>query len=188
MPHIHFVIMPEFSFPDFKVPLLGIASLAAVLQKKGIEVSCSDFRLITPEIPRLFSASSHYDFKTKSAYVSEMPDLPLILHLIRNYEEGKELLYNFENTVLDFEPYLSINHSEIIKGVKAVYLELQKKISGLIKHKLIGFTVVSSNLFFTVLLSLMLRREDKSIKIIYGGSQITLSSNTAELVLRSAVC
>jgi radical SAM superfamily enzyme YgiQ (UPF0313 family) len=183
MPKIHLILMPEYHDPRGQPPL-GIACLGAYLKNNGVDVTCTDFRLL---FRGTYSPiKSKYDYG-RTAYVYEIPDLPLIISLVKNYKEGKPLLYGFEDVILDYIKHRSVNYFTVKSSVEEMYAVINRQIKGLARHEVVGFSTVFSNLFFTVMLSLLLRRENPGIKIIYGGPQVTLSVNSAKLVLKLGI-
>lgn len=169
------------------MPHLGIASLAAYLRQNGIKVTCSDFRLISPDVPRLFSATNHYNHETGHAYVSEIPDLPLVLCLIENYKQKRPILAGLKDAILNFAAYESWDCLKLIECIEKFYSVMEREIAVLVKHDMVGFTVVTSNYFFTIMLSIMLKKVRPDIKIIYGGPQVTLSLSFARICLKSRI-
>jgi len=112
MVNIHLTVLPEYF--NYRVPLppLGIACLSAYLKKKckNIHLTYSDLRLVLNKI-LLFSGTDHYNFR-KIAYVSEIPDLQLILALINNFMKNGDLFYNLDNVLQDNDT-ITLNQSPV---------------------------------------------------------------------------
>ena len=177
MAHIHLILMPEYRDPCMSPPL-GIASLAAYLKSKGIGVTCTDFRLIIKE-DSFFS-----DTFRGVAYVDELVDLPLTLTLVRNYRNGKPLLHGFEDALFDYIQHNSLKYHALKNGIEKTLDILKQEAKSMRKDSIFGFSVFSSNLFYTAMLSLILRLQNPNIKIIYGGPQVSLSLHTAKIALK----
>lgn len=188
-PAIHLVMMPSFAGGGSILPHLGIASLSAYLKREGLGVTCTDFRSILKDAPVLTDdgdIGSNYIYRD-TAYVSEIQDLPLILFIVNNYRENSPLLLGLDQALLDYIEIRSLNYFQLKDGIERAFKTLSHYAPEMADHGTVGFTTVSSNLFYTVLFSLMLRRHQPRIKLIYGGPQVTLSMHTARLMLKLGI-
>ncbi len=177
--------MPQYSSPvTVTLPPLGIACLAAYLKRHGIKVECTDFRLLSGNAVVFYPE----DYPGRTTDIPEISFLPLILSLFKNYKEGRPLLHGFESVILEYiRRYKSLNYFDFKAWLDETYNVVALRVKALAGEEIIGFTTVSSNLLLTVMLSLMLRREKRNIKIIYGGPQVTLSASFSRLVLKLGI-
>jgi len=177
---IHLILMPEYGQYD-DLPHLGHACLAAYLKKNGVNVTATDFRLSFNSTGLLLNYACNYE---KIAYIDEIPDLPLILSLVKNYKMGRHLLYGFQDVLLNYIQHRFANYYSFKRAIEEIYGLMTRQTENIARHNIVGFTTVYSNLFATMMLSLLLRQHKPGIRIIYGGPQTTLSINSAKLILK----
>lgn len=80
---VNLVIMP--SFPMI-VPPLSVACIYTTLKEYDLTVKVTDFRLIKNDVFTFMYLGY------KDSFVIDVPDLPLILALVKNYLEHRPLL------------------------------------------------------------------------------------------------
>jgi radical SAM superfamily enzyme YgiQ (UPF0313 family) len=189
--------MAQVEFSNFKQNLLciapppfsptappaGAAYLLGYLKSKG----CHDFDFLDLRlgVPDCYSPTYSYTGAYAEAYVHDIPDLPLALHIIDAFEKGECLAPQKCDLLERFC---------IERGISLRYLLTY--LSGLDKHfthafeqlpdiRFIGFTAWTTNYLATLLAAAHLKRRRKPPFILVGGPQVTLSSASAELGLRS---
>lgn len=186
MPKIHLIMMPQY-VSRVPLPPFGIASLKAYLHRyyTDIDVKCSDLREVLSD-GFLFSGTDHYNLR-RTAYVSEIPDLPLILHLVKNFKKNEYLLKDFDEKIQNYCKMTSMSYFGVKNSIKKSYYILRDQLENFLESDVLGFTTVISNLFLTIMLSLMLRQIRPNVKIVYGGPQTTISENSAKLILKLGI-
>ncbi|MBF0167457.1 MAG: B12-binding domain-containing radical SAM protein [Alphaproteobacteria bacterium] len=179
-PNLLCIAPPPFS-PT--APPAGAAYLLGYLKSKG----CHDFDFLDLRlgVPDCYSPTYSYTGAYAEAYVHDIPDLPLVLQLITAFERGESLAPQKSGLLERFC---------IERGISLRYLLTY--LSGLNKHftrafeqlpdiKFIGFTVWTTNYLATLLAAAHLKRRRKPPFILAGGPQVTLSTASMELGLRS---
>jgi radical SAM superfamily enzyme YgiQ (UPF0313 family) len=119
------------------------------------------------------------------SFVMDVPDLPLVLSLVRAVDSGAEPASGFASVL---EPYCRE------RGIPASYLTdylgcLDRYFSfvaaGLSGVKLVGCSVWTSNFLTTLLFAAHLKQLDKPPIVVGGGPQLTESRASAAIALRS---
>jgi anaerobic magnesium-protoporphyrin IX monomethyl ester cyclase len=187
MPHIHLVCMPHYSFDtnQLQLPLLSIACLASYCKRAGIDVVATDFNIIG-QFPLLRSSRQHHCYHGRS-FVAELPDLALVLGLIKNSHHGKPLLEDFDEILLSYVQDSSLNLFRLKEGLQNALGTIDKHVDAVAQSDIVGFTCVPSNFLFTVMLALLLRRKKPGIRIVCGGPLVSYSQHTARLLLKLCV-
>jgi len=172
--------------PFFRLnaPPLGVACLSAYLKKHGprdIDLHCTDFRLFKNDV-KTFQYLGYQD-----NFVIEIPDLPLILNIIKNHRESKPLLQDIDKILKDYTRARPLNFFKLQDQIKEIYNIVDSHLQELIRSDIVLFTTYETNLFFTIMCSLLLRRRKPDITIIYGGPHVTQSEYSRKLALKLGV-
>lgn len=177
MSKIHLIIMPSFAN---KEPHLGIACLSAYLKQQGVDLTFTDFR-------SLYNCNPPFSYLgyTSTNYVPEIPDLPLILSVIKNYNRGKELIYAIDGEIMDYVQDRRLNYFSLKKDIENIYKVMKDNIGKFTKHDIIGLTTYETNFLYTIMLSLLIRQKRPDTVIIYGGAHVSQHISAAKLALKS---
>lgn len=166
-------------------PPLGSASLLAYLRANG----CDDFDFLDL---RLWTSNSYSPTYSPvgafgETYVIDVPDLPLVLGLLRGFDGGSKLVPPHDRR---FESYClerGINSAKLHVYLKYLDRLFAWAFSQIQDIRFIGFTVWSSNLLTTLLAAAHLKRRRRPPLIVLGGPQVTESESSAKLALRSGL-
>ncbi len=168
-------------------PPAGPAALLGHLQAAGIdEFRFLDLRLVTPDCyAPTFSPVGLFG----ESFVIDVPDLPLVLSVLRAFDEGRPTLaggprddwfdrYGYERGLdpAALHAYLA--------GMDAF---LEDAFRALPDLSFVGFSVWASNLTSTLMAAARLKRRRRPPFIVAGGPQVTESRASAELGLRSGL-
>jgi len=160
------------------VPPLGIACLSAHLKKYNLDLSCTDFRLFKNNV-QTFTQLGYQD-----NYVMDVPDLPLILAIIKNYQKNKSLLKGLDRVIEDYIQTRPLSFLKLKRDITDIYNIIIEHLQKLLDYDIVAFTTYETNLFFTIMCSLLLRQKKPNIVIVYGGPQVTQSENSRKLILK----
>ncbi|MFC2062014.1 B12-binding domain-containing radical SAM protein [Elusimicrobiota bacterium] len=160
---------------------LGTACLNAYLKKHNIDVTVTKLDLS-------YSGINVNMIFTAHGFLAENWNLPIILNFLGNYHTNKQPLIGIKKTIRQYYNEELIDSELAVKSFKQSYNLLSEKSKPLLKHKYIGFAVDYMNSIFVVLLSIILKKINPSIKIIYGGPQAYLNHDFAKLVLAAGLC
>jgi radical SAM superfamily enzyme YgiQ (UPF0313 family) len=166
-------------------PPAGMAYLLAYLQNHD----CTDFEFVDLRlgVPNAYAPTYSPTGVFGECYVIDVPDLPLVLALIRAFENGADPGAAFA-TVL--EPYARE------RGISARYLHdylrcMNNYVSACadrLRHaRFVGCSVWTSNFLSTLLFAAHLKRRRPAPTIVLGGPQVTESPASAALALRSRI-
>lgn len=174
---VNLILMPCFVS---KQPHLGIACLSGYLRQQGIGSIFTDFRLLY-NCDQPFSYVGH----TSTIYVPEIPDLPLILALIKNYNKGTRLIDGIDEILKDYVQDRRLEYFSLRNDIEKIYQVMEANINWLAQSEIISFTTYETNFFYTVMLSLFMRQKNPNAFIIYGGPHVSQHLNAAKLALKS---
>ena len=175
-------VVPPF---NTNCPPAGAAYLMGYLKANGCaEFDFLDLRLGVPEA---YSPTFTYSGAFGEAYVMDIPDLPLVLQLLRTVEEG-QFPTSFRNPL--FDRYC------IERTISPAYLE--SYLMGICRYlahvfdqipviDFIGFSTWTTNYFTTLLACAYLKRRSRPPVVIAGGPQVTASPASAKLALASGL-
>ncbi|MDD5005293.1 MAG: radical SAM protein [Candidatus Omnitrophica bacterium] len=172
---IHSIIMPFFRRD---VPPLGVACLCAYFKKHNLKLNCTDFRLYKNDV-QTFTYLGYQD-----NFVIDIPDLPLILTIIKNYQKNKPLFNGMDEIVRDYIQHRPLIYLKLKRDILEVYNIINERLPKILDNDIILFTTYDTNFFFTIMCSLLLRQKKPHITIIYGGPQVSQSENSRKLVLK----
>lgn len=181
-PNILCIVPPYLSVG---APPLGPASLLAYLRANG----CDDFDFLDL---RLWTSNSYSPtYRPIGAfgetYVIDIPDLPLLLGVIRGFDDGSSLVPPHDRL---FESYClerGINSAKLHAYLVCLDRLFELVFSQFRDLKFIGFTVWSSNLLTTLMAAAHLKRRRRPPLIVLGGPQVWESEASAKLALSSGL-
>jgi len=166
-------------------PPLGAASLLAYLRAN----QCDDFDFLDLRLlaPSAYAPTYRPVGVFGESYAIDIPDLPLLLKLLRNFGAGRALISApdepFERYCLERGISSSFLHSYLTQVDGLV----SRTFSQLPRIEFIGFSVWTSNLLTTLLAAAHLKRRRNPPFIVLGGPQVTESPASAQLALRSGL-
>lgn len=166
-------------------PPAGASYLLGFLKAQG----CRDFDFLDLRlgVPNAYSPTYTYTGAYAEAFVHDIPDLPLVLQLIRSFDDGGSLLP--EHTEI-FERFC------LERGISATYLHsylcsLHRYIADVFAQiadiRFIGFSVWTTNYLSTLIAAAYLKRRRNPPFIVAGGPQVSSSQASAELGLKSGL-
>lgn len=175
---IHLILMPSFS--DSNLPHLGIACLSAYLKQQGFDSTFTDFR-------SLYNCAQPFSYLgyTTTNYAPEIPDLPLILAIIKNYNSGRKIIDGIDEALLEYVQDRRLKYFSLKENIEAIYKVMESNISRFTKSDIIGFTTYETNFFYTIMLSLLIRQKNRNAFIVYGGPHVSQHWNAAKIALKS---
>jgi radical SAM superfamily enzyme YgiQ (UPF0313 family) len=167
-------------------PPAGIAYLLGMLKANGInDIGFVDLRLGGPDWPMLtYSAIG----TSGENYVFDVPDLPLILHLLRRYP-STNIWEDFEELPWVRSYCRSRSLSPIILGssLRRTQAWLARWASSLDSPVIVGFSTWISNYLTTLMAAAELKRLPAPPFVVLGGPQCSDSEIAADLALASGL-
>ena len=179
-PNLLCIAPPPFS-PT--APPAGASYLLGYLKSQG----CHDFDFLDLRlgVPDSYSPTYTYTGAYAEAYVHDIPDLPLVLQLIKSFEAGESLMPEktelLERYCLERGISLSYLHNYLC-GLNRYFAHVFDQIPDI---RFIGFSVWTTNFLSTLMAAAYLKRRPNAPFIISGGPQVSSSPASAELGLRS---
>ncbi|WP_439408540.1 B12-binding domain-containing radical SAM protein [Bradyrhizobium sp. DASA03076] len=160
-----------------------MAYLLAYAKRMGcFEFDFQDFRLGVPEA---YAPTYYHTGLFGENFVMDIPDLPLLLKVLNNFESQLDLLAGISPIA---ERYC------YERGMRATYVErylrcmdnyLRSIASQLAGVRFVGLSTWTSNFLSTLLFAAHLKRLRKPPTVVLGGPQVTQSRASAALALRS---
>ncbi|MDP3142419.1 MAG: radical SAM protein, partial [Candidatus Omnitrophota bacterium] len=147
----------------------------------NFDLSYTYFRLFKKNI-QTFSYLGY-----REQFVIDIPDLPLILTIIRNYQKKRHLLEGMDETIKEYIRSRPLGFFKLRNDIVEMYNIINKHLPEIQNHDVVLFTTYETNLFSTIMCSLLLRQRRRNCLIIYGGPQVTQSDNSRKLVLRLGI-
>lgn len=169
------------------VPPAGAAALLGHMRAHGhTDFGFLDLRLWVPQAYAVtYSAFGAFG----ESYVMDVPDLPMVLALIRSFEEGRP--YKFAaNSGMLFQHYCL--ERGINPGYLGAYLQqmdrfLDEAIGRISRLDFVGFTVWTSNYLTTLMAAARLKSRRPETYVVAGGPGVTESAAAAHLALRAGL-
>lgn len=163
----------------------GMAYLLGYLEAYG----CNDFDFVDLRLGAPFDFTPTY--RTTGAfgesYVIDVPDLPLVLGLLKAHGAGATHVPWPNATFERFCLERGISSSYLQRYLECMERYLDHALSQLPKVRFIGFSVWSTNYLFTLIAASMLKRRRNAPVVVMGGPQVTSSRAAADLALRSGL-
>jgi hypothetical protein len=117
----------------------------------------------------------------------DLPDLPLVLSVVRAFEEGLPLVPERSPWLDRYCLERGISPSYLLTYISALDVYLNRCLSQIPKIEFIGFATWTPNYLATLLAAAHLKRRKNPPVIIGGGPQVTSSVASAEIGLRSGL-
>jgi radical SAM superfamily enzyme YgiQ (UPF0313 family) len=175
-------IVPPFSTTSAPA---GAAYLLGYLKAHD----CWDFDFLDLRLglPDVYSPTYRYTGVFAESYVFDIPDLPLVLHLLNALETGQPLLPERSSLFDRYCLQRGISPTHLISYLQNLHNYLSGTFEQIPDIRFIGFTVWTSNFFTTLLATAILKKRPNPPYIVAGGPQVTASSASAALGLRSGL-
>lgn len=166
-------------------PPLGPAALLGYLRSQG----CQDFDFLDLRlwVPSAYVPTYSTVGVFGETYVIDVPDLPLVLHVLENFAASRDLTPPMDEL---FERYClerGINPHTLYGYLLAINRFLESFFSQVGPIDFIGFTVWNSNYLTTLMAAAHLKRRPNPPMIVLGGPQVTESKPSAKLALRAGL-
>ncbi|MGI5861584.1 MAG: B12-binding domain-containing radical SAM protein [Myxococcales bacterium] len=173
--------VPPFSC---NAPPAGAASLLGYLKAHGCDgFDFLDLQLWQRDFPLPYSLVGAFG----ESFVRDVPELPLVLRLLRAFEEGRPLAPERDEAFDAYCQERALNPAVLSRALAELDSLLTRFVAAVPRLDFVGFTVWSSNYLTTLLTAAHLKRRPKPPFIVMGGPQVTESENSARLALRSGL-
>jgi radical SAM superfamily enzyme YgiQ (UPF0313 family) len=175
-------IVPPF---PVTVPPASSAALLGYLKSRG----CNDFSFLDLRlwVPQSYATTYSPMGVFGESYIIDVPDLPLVLSLIKAYEQGTPFLRDFGEQMDSYCLERGINPGYLKSYLTCFDNYLNAIFRNLGELDLVGFTVWNSNFLQVLMAAAHLKRRPKPPLIIAGGPQTTESVSAAKLALKSGL-
>lgn len=167
------------------VPPASPAALLGYLKSKG----CNDFSFLDLRlwVPQSYAITYSPIGVFGESYIIDVPDLPLVLSLLKAYEHGAPLVGDFGEQMDSYCLERGINPGYLKSYLTCFDQFLDQTFDNLGDLDLVGFTVWNSNFLQVLMAAAHLKRRPNPPFIIAGGPQMTESVNAARLALKSGL-
>jgi radical SAM superfamily enzyme YgiQ (UPF0313 family) len=184
-------VLPSFQNKSFLVAHLGNACISAYLKKNlsDLVVNTLDLR-VAQGVREIWGADDLPQITTKNTFVSDIYDLPLIASLIHNYQKNKSLKEVLEPNLAVITRWAferSTFYETVIDKLKKTNTFALKNLSKFAGYDIVGFSLYTTNLYFSVLMAILIKINYPKTKIVFGGPQITQGETTRELLLKGGI-
>ena len=175
-------VVPPFSTLG---PPAGIAYLLGYAAAQG----CDDFGFLDLRlgIPEAYAPTYVHTGIFGEAYVMDIPDLPLVMSLLRAHDEQQAPLSLVHGVLEGYCRERGISSSYLVQYLETLdryFLAAALQLAGV---RFVGFSVWTSNYLTTLLFAAHLKRLGNPPVIVAGGPQLTESRASAALALRSGL-
>ncbi|MDB5073158.1 MAG: hypothetical protein JWM87_4269 [Candidatus Eremiobacteraeota bacterium] len=175
-------VVPPFSTLG---PPAGIAYLLGYAAAQGYDdIGFLDLRL---GIPEAYAPTYVHTGIFGEAYVMDIPDLPLVLSLLRAHDNGDEPLAHVADVLDAYCIERGITSAYLLQYLTTLNDYLREVAQQLDGTRFIGFSVWTSNYMTSLLFAAHLKRLSDPPTIVAGGPQLTESRASAALALRSGL-
>lgn len=166
-------------------PPAGAAALLGYLKHHGCdEFDFVDLRLWSP--PGYAPTYRNLGAAAEN-FVIDVPDLPLVLELLRASDEGRPFVGPPGPVFLDYCRRRAIDPAGLHAYMRAMDRFLAAAAARLSGARLVGFTTWTSNLWTTLLAAAHLKRLPRPPLVVAGGPQVSESAASAQLGLRAGL-
>jgi hypothetical protein len=181
-PNLLCIAPPPFS-PT--APPAGASYLLGYLKSQG----CHDFDFLDLRlgVPDSYSPTYTYTGAYAEAFVHDIPDLPLVLALIAAFESGAPLAPERTDLLERYCLERGISLRYLLTYLASLHRYFDLVFGQLPQLRFIGFSVWTTNYLSTLMAAAHLKRRKNPPFIMGGGPQLTSSSASAELALRSGL-
>lgn len=176
-------IVPPYTISG---PPAGTAYLLGMLQAHGVhDFGFVDLRLGAPDWPSL----PYNAIGTRGEhFVFDVPDLPLVLHLLRSYP-ARDVWKDFE-TLPWAQEYCNkrgLTPAVIGDSLRRTEQWLARWAATLDGPAIVGFSIWISNYLTSLMAAAELKRQKKAPFVVFGGPQCTDSEIAADLAVASGL-
>jgi radical SAM superfamily enzyme YgiQ (UPF0313 family) len=167
------------------VPPASPAALLGYLKAKG----CNDFEFLDLRlwVPQSYAITYSSMGVFGESFIIDVPDLPLVLSLLKAVETGGPLVEEFDQVMESYCLGRGINPGYLHSYLTCFDRFLTQTFDQLDDLDLVGFTVWNSNFLQVLMAAAHLKRRRKPPFILAGGPHLTESSNAAKLALESGL-
>lgn len=167
------------------VPPASPAALLGYLKSKG----CHDFDFIDLRlyVPQSYAITYSSIGVFGESYIIDVPDLPLVLSLLKAYEQGTPLIGEFDEQMDSYCLERGINPGYLKSYLTCFDRFLGQTFDNLGDLNLVGFTIWNSNFLQVLMAAAHLKRRPKPPFIVAGGPHMTESVSAAKLALKSGL-
>ncbi len=184
-------VLPAFQSRSFLIPHLGIACLKGYLKEHKPEVIVNTLDLRTfPGVDDIWGPDEFPQITFKKIFVSDIYELPIIASLINNFNKFGTLdsLMKPEKSVVSrWSLERSIFYESIFEILDKTHAFALKNLTKFGGYDVIGFSLYTSNLYFSILMALLIKLTYPDTKIFFGGPQVTQGETTRELLIKGNV-
>lgn len=156
---------------NFVNPLMAFASGISYLKYKNVDVVIDPIIIMQPRREYIDPIHQNKTEYTESYIfgktVDDVPDLPSVLKLFRNFDNNFEMLQD-------------ININDYRKPLIKSIIEYSEKLKD---NKTVFFSVFRYHFLFHLFLAFLIKKISPHTKIVFGGPQIQFSKLTRELLL-----
>jgi anaerobic magnesium-protoporphyrin IX monomethyl ester cyclase len=167
------------------VPPASAAALLGYLKSKG----CNEFEFLDLRlwVPQSYAITYSPIGVFGESFIIDVPDLPLVLSLLKAFETGGPLIGEFDEVMESYCLERGTNPGYLHSYLTCFDSYLTQIFNELGDLDLVGFTVWNSNYLQVLLAAAHLKRRAKPPFIVAGGPQMTESTNAAKLALQSGL-
>lgn len=167
-------------------PPAGAAYLLAYAKALG----CDDFGFLDLRlgVPGVYAPTYIHTGVFGECYVMDVPDLPLVLAVLNNFENRLDLLHDLARHTDRYCRSRGIPGSYLEDYLRCADRYLRDIADQIAGTRFIGFSTWTSNFLTTLLFAAHLKRLPHPPVVVFGGPQVTESRACAALALRSGVC
>jgi len=167
------------------VPPASPAALLGYLKAKG----CNDFEFLDLRlwVPQSYASTYSPMGVFGESFIIDVPDLPLVLSLLKAFETGGPLVGEFDEVMESYCLERGLNPGYLHSYLTYFDRFLTHTFDQLDDLNLVGFTVWNSNFLQVLMAAAHLKRRRKPPFILAGGPQMTESTNAAKLALKSGL-
>ncbi|HEX5759332.1 MAG TPA: radical SAM protein [Thermoanaerobaculia bacterium] len=170
--------------PPYTVgPPAGLAYLLAYAKRQG----CSDFGFLDLRlgVPDAYAPTYAHTGVFGESYVMDVPDLPLVLALLRAVDAGEEPVSGFPAVLEAYCRERGISASYLGDYLRCLDRYFAAMVERLADVRFVGCTIWTSNFLTSLLFAAHLKRLPRPPFVVGGGPQVTESQASAALALRS---
>ncbi len=166
-------------------PPAGAAALLGYLRAIG----CDDFDFVDLRlaVPSVFAPTYRSIGAFGETYVMDVPDLPLVLTLLKAAKGGRDLFAGADDTLERFCAERLIGVDALAQYLTGMERYLRNALAQLPDVRFIGFSVWTSNYLTTLMAAAILKQRPHPPTIVAGGPQVTESTASARLGLEAGL-
>jgi hypothetical protein len=173
-------VVPPYSMVEAPA---GPAYLLGFLRQQG----CSDFAFcdLRLGVPDVYAPTYSHTGPFGQSYVMDVPDLPLVLALLRSVEQGTSFAAQLDTVVNTYCQERGLSPAYLSSYLTLLDLYLESATRAFRDVRFVGCSVWTSNFLATLMFAAHLKRRSHPPLIVAGGPQVTESRAAAALALRS---